>query len=96
MCFICACLRIKIAHKIANHNIQNNNSNNNGFEHQFEYDSINTINNAILPAYNQIDTNPPPSYNYIPKYPEINTYPVANTTANSYTTVINNNTSSIV
>jgi hypothetical protein len=66
-CFMCVCLRTKLAIRLANHNIHNNQ---------------NISIQAELPPYNQIDNNPPPTYESIPKYPT--------------TIIISDNTSSIV
>jgi hypothetical protein len=66
-CFICVCLRTKLAIRLANHNIHNNQ---------------NISIQAELPPYNQIDNNPPPTYETIPKY--------------TNTIIISDNTSSIV
>jgi hypothetical protein len=64
---MCVCLRTKLAIRLANHNIHNNQ---------------NISIQAELPPYNQIDNNPPPTYESIPKYPT--------------TIIISDNTSSIV
>jgi len=80
---ICVCLRTKLAIKLANHNIQHCN------DHDF-FENQNISTHAELPTYNQIDNNPPPTYESIPKYGD------GNGNGNITTIVITNNTSSIV
>ena len=80
-CFICTCLRTKLAIQLANSNIPTNNNNNNNNNMLQNEEELNP-NHQDLPQYNQIDTNPPPNYESIQK--------------NTTSITISDNTSSIV
>lgn len=64
LCFICACLRTKIALKYMNRNMNRNMNIDSNINNDMDG---NTIIDNQLPPYTQIDINPPPNYEIVNK-----------------------------